>query len=386
MLLFIILMMSVLAGTEIDLIVPSFPNLQEEFVLTPYMVELTLGVNLVAHGLSALIIGALGDKYGKRSIILYSIVIFIIGTIICIFAHQYYYILIGRVLQGVGISGPAILPFIIIADLYELKTQQKIMSILNGLITLAMAFAPTVGSYINFYYGWKGNFILLLILALISLYFGILYLPKTDKDHTVDISIKGYLAVFKSQNATLYIFCICFLVVGYWVFIALSPILYMGSLGVNIRDFGVYQGVMAFVFAITSLGHYKIISVLGEKRSFMIGIGLFIVFIIASIIVIVLDIKKPWIITFVVSIYSLGMTPIVNILYPIMLSSSKTGKARLGASITTFKLLIFFANVQIVSYIYIDSYMYIGLSICVNLVIALFLLSKLFKNKAILIS
>lgn len=85
-LLFLIL---VLAGTEIDLIVPNFPFAKRIYINTIYG-----GIdfrNKFSHSWikCTRVIGALGDKYGKRSTILYSIVIFIIATIACIFTRIY---------------------------------------------------------------------------------------------------------------------------------------------------------------------------------------------------------------------------------------------------------------------------------------------------------
>lgn len=64
-----VLIMEILAGAEVDLFVPSFPDLQKAFNLSPFMVELLLGVNLTAHCITSLIVGNLGDKYGRRPIL-----------------------------------------------------------------------------------------------------------------------------------------------------------------------------------------------------------------------------------------------------------------------------------------------------------------------------
>src|SRR5690554_3164340 len=97
-----VLFLSVLSGAEIDLFVPSFPKLQEIFDLTPSEVTLTLGINLVAHCVTSLIIGHLADCYGRKPVLLWGIIIFLIGTICCIFAQNYWTLLFGRFLQGLG--------------------------------------------------------------------------------------------------------------------------------------------------------------------------------------------------------------------------------------------------------------------------------------------
>jgi DHA1 family bicyclomycin/chloramphenicol resistance-like MFS transporter len=61
------------ASSEIDLIVPSFPEIQHVFGLSPFAVELTLSLNLLAHCIAGLFAGNLGDKFGRRHIILFSL-------------------------------------------------------------------------------------------------------------------------------------------------------------------------------------------------------------------------------------------------------------------------------------------------------------------------
>lgn len=109
MLFFAILIMGILTGTEIDLFVPSLPELQQIFHLSPFMAELTLGVNLLANCVGALFVGAIGDRYGRKSVIVGGLSIFIIGSLLCVYAIEYWHLLLGRLLQGIGISGPAVL-------------------------------------------------------------------------------------------------------------------------------------------------------------------------------------------------------------------------------------------------------------------------------------
>src|SRR5471030_1468080 len=138
-LLITVIIMEILSGAEIDIFVPSFPDLQNTFHLSPFMVELSLGVNLTAHCLSSFVVGNLGDKYGRRPIILGGLGIFIIGTIFCILSTSYWHLLVGRFWQGVGVSAPAVLSFLVLADKYSTEKQQQLMGLLNGAMNLGMA-------------------------------------------------------------------------------------------------------------------------------------------------------------------------------------------------------------------------------------------------------
>jgi DHA1 family bicyclomycin/chloramphenicol resistance-like MFS transporter len=59
-----------LAGMEVDIFIPSYPELQQQFGLSPAKVQLCLSLNFVTYCFGSLYAGALGDRYGLRKIIL----------------------------------------------------------------------------------------------------------------------------------------------------------------------------------------------------------------------------------------------------------------------------------------------------------------------------
>src|SRR5579862_663065 len=172
-----VILMDLLTGMEFDLFVPSFPQLQNQFALSPFWVEALLSVNFIGYCLSLFLVGSLADRYGRKPIILLGLSIFIIGSFFCLYPHSYHFLILGRFLQGVGIAAPAILSFLIIADAYPLKQQQFLMAILNGSINIAVAISPVIGSYLTLYFHWQGNFVALLLLGCITLSMTIFFIP-----------------------------------------------------------------------------------------------------------------------------------------------------------------------------------------------------------------
>ncbi len=158
-----------LAGMEVDIFIPSYPELQQQFCLSPAKVQLCLSLNFITYCIGSLYAGPLGDRYGLRRVILSGLVIFIIGSVACCFAADFSYILLGRILQGFGMAAPACLGYVVIAERYPIEKQAAMFGTLNGCITVAMAFAPVIGSYVAIYAGWRGNFAVLLLLALVAL-------------------------------------------------------------------------------------------------------------------------------------------------------------------------------------------------------------------------
>src|SRR3989338_11107656 len=96
MILTAVILMDLLTGIEFDLFVPSFPQLQTHFSLTPFWVEALLSVNFIGYCISLFFVGGLADRYGRKPIILLGLLIFIIGTIfrsLAVFTKDHFKIL-----------------------------------------------------------------------------------------------------------------------------------------------------------------------------------------------------------------------------------------------------------------------------------------------------
>jgi MFS transporter, DHA1 family, multidrug resistance protein len=106
-------------------------ELKDYFYLSPSWVELSLSMNFIGY-CSLFLVGGLADRYGRKSIILMGLLVFVGGSALCLLASSYSFFLVGRFLQGLGIAAPAILSFLIVADAYPIKEQQFLISMLNG--------------------------------------------------------------------------------------------------------------------------------------------------------------------------------------------------------------------------------------------------------------
>jgi DHA1 family bicyclomycin/chloramphenicol resistance-like MFS transporter len=384
MLLYItIILMCILGGAEVDIFVPSFPDLQTTFNLSPFMVELTLGVNLTAHCVTSLIVGNLGDRYGRRPIILLGLTIFVIGSLFCVLAGAYWQMLLGRLLQGIGVSGPVVLSYIVIADKYPPERQQQMMGVLNGSVGLAMACAPVLGSFVNMAYGWQGNFMVLLILGGVCLGLGIIFLPKGVVNRDVSLSLKEYAPVVKSRKAFLYILTIVLILQSYWIFIGISPIFYMEDLGVSLKQFGFYQGILAATFGIISLTSGIYIKRFGSQKCFFFSVLFLMGFLAVLPILMLLNTRNPMIITGVMLLQSLGVIFPINVLWPLMLESVPDARGRLAAVAVGSRLVVTALSIQIASYFYDGTIRSLGAAMWVFTAIGLWAGYKLLQTDQI---
>jgi DHA1 family bicyclomycin/chloramphenicol resistance-like MFS transporter len=373
--------MDILTGMEFDLFVPSFPELQSQFGLTPFWVEALLSANFAGYCFSLFFIGSLADHYGRKPIILMGLLTFILGSLLCLWVPSYPSMLAGRFIQGIGIAAPSILSFLIIADTYSLKKQQSLFAILNGLFNLSAGAAPVIGSYITLYFHWQGNFMTLLILGLISFVMTMVYVPSNKlPEHKEPLSLRGYTSLFQSKPLVLLMVFFVFNFVPYWVFVGMSPILYMEDLGVSLSHFGYYQGALALVFAVGSLLFGQIIARYDQKLLLRVATQIFILSIICLTLVTLLDSPNPLYITLAFLLFIIGQIIPGNLLYPVCLSVIPEAKGRVSAILQGGRLIFSSFCLQLAGYFYQGSFRNIGIIIIFFILMTVIALFSVMRN------
>ncbi|MBS0359086.1 MAG: MFS transporter [Proteobacteria bacterium] len=384
MLLITVILMDLLTGMEFDLFVPSFPELQSHFNLSPSLVEALLSVNFVGYALSLFFVGALADHYGRKPIILLGLSIFTMGSILCLLG-KYELLLIGRFLQGIGIAAPSILSFLIIADSYPIKKQQYLMAMLNGVMNTAVAIAPVVGSYLTLYFHWQGNFVTLLLLGLISLVMTMVFIPTyTLPERAETVSFREYISLFQSKPLTLLVAHIVVMVSPYWIFVGMSPLLYMESLGVSLSHFGYYQGVLALIFAAGSVLFGLIINRFEQKKMLYFSNQIFIVSLICIGLASFFDNFSPLLITLVFIPFIIAQVVPSTILYPLCVSLMPQAKAKVSAVLHGTRLVFTALSLQVAGYFYRGSFRNIGIIISICILVVIVTLFFIIKNREIM--
>ncbi len=377
--------MDLLAGMEFDLFVPSFPELQRQFALSPFWVEALLSVNFIGYCFSLFFVGHLADRYGRKPIILFGLMIFIIGSIFCLSGQSYLLLLIGRFLQGVGVAAPAILSFLIIADSYSLKKQQALFAILNGLMNISAGIAPVVGSYITIYFHWQGNFAVLLILGLATLLMTVFFIPTNKlleyKSHSL---LHGYLHIFQSKPLMILIVYFVFNFVPYWIFVGMSPLLYMEDLGVSLSHFGYYQGALAFVFALGSILFSLIVTKYEQRRILYISSQIYILGLTSIILVTFLESNNPLVITLALIPFIIAQIIPGTILYPICINFMPDAKGKVSAILQGGRLIFSAFSLQLAGYFHYGSFRNIGIIIAVFIIMTIISMFFVINNRELM--
>ena len=385
LLLFTVLLIDILAAAEIDLFIPSFPELRTLFHLSPFEVQFMISANFLAYCFCSLFSGALGDRYNRRTVMLMSLTILVVGGVLCVTAHNYPLLLIGRILQGIGIAGPAVLAFPIALEDCPIEKQSARMSVLNGVASLSLGFAPVIGSYIALFLGWRANFVALLISSLACLILGYFVLPNHIGNPGISLSPKAYWPLLCAKKMLLFILFFGLLASSYWVFIGMSPILYMQNLGVSLKEFGYYQGAQAGIFGIFCLLSPKIFNWFGERKSFYTGVILSIVSALLLLWLVICHTNNPLWITMTIMLMSIGAVFPVNIIFPQALLVVKNAQGRSAATLLSARLICTSLTLGVVSYFYDGTLFSMGLAVAMLILLSMLIIALLLKKGAIVL-
>ena len=172
---FVALMASLMSivALAIDALLPALSIIGRELNTTVESDnQLMIIMIFLGLGVGQLIFGPLSDSFGRKPIVYYGFAIFLIASIICIYAETLTIMIIGRILQGVGLSAPRTISISIIRDSYKGDYMAKIMSFVTVVFILVPIIAPALGKLILNIYSWHAIFYAQLVFAaLIGIWF-----------------------------------------------------------------------------------------------------------------------------------------------------------------------------------------------------------------------
>ena len=134
---------------------------------TPFLIGVTLGIYGLANAIMQIPFGLLSDRYGRKPIILIGLLIFLLGSIICAYTNNIYYLILGRALQGAGAISGVLMA--LLSDTTTEKNRTISMAIVGVAIGAAFFSAFIIGPLVTKYFNLSGLFFLIILLTIVSL-------------------------------------------------------------------------------------------------------------------------------------------------------------------------------------------------------------------------
>ena len=158
--------LSMLGFLATDMYLPAFDILRDELATTSHMIGASLSIFLLGMAIGQLVGGPISDKFGKKSTLINSLIVFSVGTVICSIATSVELLLVGRFVQSLGAAGATIIWQSFVIEKYDAKTSQRVFSTVMPLVALSPALAPLLGAVLEVQFGWQSIFYCLLSIGI----------------------------------------------------------------------------------------------------------------------------------------------------------------------------------------------------------------------------
>lgn len=147
-----------LVGIAIDLYVPSLPDIVRYFHTSTHLVQFTISLYMLGYGIGQLMLGILSDSLGRRKIFLWSLVFFILVSLLAAWSWNIYQLIVCRFLQGLGIAGIGVSRRALAADCFSGEELTRAMTVISTSWALGPIIGPYIGGYLQHYFNWRANF------------------------------------------------------------------------------------------------------------------------------------------------------------------------------------------------------------------------------------
>ena len=138
--------------------------------LNAEMLSICLGISLFATGLGGVIFGALGDKYGRKKVLQWTIILYTLGTVLSAFSWSFYSLVIFRLITGVGIGGEWATGQTYINETFPSQLRAKYSGFMQTGAPIGIILASLVGGFLNPIIGWRYCFLISIIPAVLVIF------------------------------------------------------------------------------------------------------------------------------------------------------------------------------------------------------------------------
>ena len=259
--------------TAVDIYTPSMPFIAHDFGVSENTIQWTMTLFMAGSLLSTLFCGPLAERYGMRETYVCGMAICSLFSLICYVSDSALLLLAARFFQGLGGSVTIVLGYAAIQDMYSETESVHIFSLMGSVFATVPALAPILGGVLAEYYGWRSNFLVILITvtsAFVFTYFAFRLpnhstKPKNKKVTSIFESLKMMRSIFLTPTFAKYTTPHAAQIICEWAIITLLPFYFLSTLKLSPSVYGLVLCGLIIFFGIGSLASKRLIRLHGHE-------------------------------------------------------------------------------------------------------------------------
>ncbi|BAT57530.1 bicyclomycin resistance protein [Variibacter gotjawalensis] len=188
---------------SLALYTPALPALVPVFGTTASVMKLTVTIYFLGFAVALLVAGPFSDAFGRRPVLLVFFTVYLAGSLVAALSPSVEWLLLGRVLQGIGAAAGVTAARALVRDLYTGEEAARIMNLVGLMVGIAPAASPTLGG-ILLHFGWHAIFGAMVAYGLMVVVLAY-FMPEThthpDRTHVLPRNmVAHYLALISDRG------------------------------------------------------------------------------------------------------------------------------------------------------------------------------------------
>lgn len=275
----------------IDLYIPAFPALVNDFGVSDESIQLTLTATTIGFALGQLVVGPWSDRVGRRLPLIVATAVHVLASLGAAIAPDVTVLIIFRVLQGMGAAGGGVVAMAVVRDLFGGRPLVRMLSRLALVIGVAPVIAPLIGSQLLAIIDWRGVFVFLAgygvaVIALVA-FLVIETLPPERRNISGHSSARQrYKAVLTDRVFVGVALLGGMSFAGLFVYLSTSPFLFQEVYGLDVQQYGLLFASISIAVVIGTQSSARLTRVIGPQ---WILVGTSAVQFVSALAIIVLD-------------------------------------------------------------------------------------------------
>ena len=269
-----LILLASISALTMNIFLPSLPNIASELNSSTSILGLSVGIYLASSAVLQLIIGPFSDQFGRRPLILWSLIIFCISTLATVFITNTAQFLILRIFQAISASC-MVLARAIVRDTTESieKAGSKIAYVTMGMALVPMV-GPAIGGLLDYQYGWEASFWLLFILGLVILIISFFDVGETLSNHNQSVlqQISTYPSLLRSKRFWGYCLSSAFVSGAFFSYLGGAPFVGNEVFGLEPKDLGFWFGAPAIGYVLGNFLSGRFSTKIGLDKMIFLGV------------------------------------------------------------------------------------------------------------------